>query len=623
MLIALAERQQDWSKTERFLQELQKLAGDTVEQRLAQSRYFAQRGGPKAIDGLQKLAENVDRFTDAQRMELWRGLASAAAQVDDPRHAKEFFQRIAAKDPNSVSVRYQLLMLALVTRKDADVQQALREVERVAGQDAYWHYAQALRLSWIAEGEKKSKAVAEEALNDALKHLSEAHDSYPSWSSVLTLTARINDLQHKTDWALKNFLEAVELGEHDPQAIRRTLQLLFDKQRYADADRLLRELERQQLPFADVTQVSAEVAVHQGEFRRALDIARKAAAAGPKDYQEHLWLGQILGVVGHQAKAAGQTKPAEELLAEAEQALRRAVEIEPKVVGTWIALVQFFVADEAKDKAEKVIDEVSQKIPAKQAPLAIAQCYEAMQNFDAAQKKYEVALAAAPQDPLIVRTVADFYCRTHKSALAEVQLNRIIDGKVPVPDADMFWARRELAVIVANRGGYHNFQKARELIDKNLAAAESSVLDQRVRAVINVSDPVHARHKEGIRMLETLVQDQTATAEDRYQLAQMYLAAGNWIQASIQFRDLVGSYSSEPRYLTAYVFVLLEHGEIINAELYLNRLEKISPDGIGTVVLQARMMMAKNEPNKAFELLKGFVDRPNADPPERNVRACA
>ncbi len=431
---------------------------------------------------------------------------------------------------------------------------------------------------------------------------------------------RLYQVQGKTDWALKNYLDAVELGEHDPQIIRQTLRLLFDKQRYFDADRLLRQLQRQQLPFSpDMTRVSAELAVQQGDFQRALEIARKAAG-GTKDYQDHLWLGQILSVIGRQAKAAGQTKPANDLLAEAEKALRRAVELEPKISATWIALVQFFSASEAKDQAEKVIAEVSQKIPAKQVPLALAQCYEAMQDFAAAQKKYEVALAADPQDAVVVRAAADFYCRTRKSALAEVQLNRIIEGKVRSPEADVFWARRELALIVANRGGYQNFQRARELIDKNLAAAEASVLDRRARAIIDVSDPVRSRRKEGIHMLETMVQDQIATSEDRYELAQMYLAAGNWIQASIQFRNLVASYSNEPRYLAAYVLVLLDHGEIINAELYLDRLETLSPDHIGTAVLQARMAMAKNDPNKAFALLKAFVDKPNAQPPDRNDR---
>ena len=89
-----------------------------------------------------------------------------------------------------------------------------------------------------------------------------------------------------------------------------------------------------------------------------------------------------------------------------------------------------------------------------------------------------------------MRAAADFYCRTRKASLAEVQLNRILDGKLGSPEADIFWARRELALIVADRGGYQNFQRARESIDKNLAAAEVSIMDCRARAVIDISDPL-------------------------------------------------------------------------------------------------------------------------------------
>jgi len=68
---------------------------------------------------------------------------------------------------------------------------------------------------------------------------------------------RVYQTQSKTDWALKNYLDAVELGETDPLIIRQTLRLLFEKQRYADADRLLRQLQRQQLPFSPDMTASA------------------------------------------------------------------------------------------------------------------------------------------------------------------------------------------------------------------------------------------------------------------------------------------------------------------------------------------------------------------------------
>ena len=66
---------------------------------------------------------------------------------------------------------------------------------------------------------------------------------------------------------------------------------------------------------------------------------------------------------------------------------------------------------------------------------------------------------------------------------AEALLRRIVDGKVKAGDADMIWARRQLAVIFSARGGYRNMQKARDLIEQNLAAAEASVADRRVKAM--------------------------------------------------------------------------------------------------------------------------------------------
>ncbi len=146
-LIDLAESQRDWAKTEQLLVESQKALGDSVEQRLFQAQYLVQRGDAKVVDRLQKWAENVDRFSDAERVQLWSGLAAAATLANNPQYAKQLLQRIAEKDPDNIQVRYQLLEQALRGNNDADLEQALKEVERVAGQDAYWHYGQARRLA--------------------------------------------------------------------------------------------------------------------------------------------------------------------------------------------------------------------------------------------------------------------------------------------------------------------------------------------------------------------------------------------------------------------------------------------------------------------------------------------
>ena len=120
--------------------------------------------------------------------------------------------------------------------------------------------------------------------------------------------------------------------------------------------------------------------------------------------------------------------------------------------------------------------------------------------------------------------------------------------------------------------------------------------------------------------LETLLEDKSATPEDLFQLAQMYRSAGAWPQASTLFRKLMGSSGTEPRYLSVYITALMEHNEVSNAEAYLDRLESAIPNHITAVGLRAELLVAKDEPDKALDLLKAFVDNRDARPPERNVR---
>jgi len=623
VMASLAERRQDWKKAEEIIAEAEKSAGDAVEVRLARAQHFVRRHGRKAGPQLRQLLDNVDHFSDAQKTQLWSGLLNAAVQADDAELAKQLCRSVAEKDPNNVQVRYMLFEQCLRSNDQQGMEQALTEIQRVAGQGAYWLYGTAVLLSLQAETLKNENRQEEafQALNQALRHLNQARELRQSWSRIPLLVAGIYDQAGKTELALKEYLEAIEMGERNPNAIRRAIQLLFQKQRYADADQLLRQLERQQIPFSsDLSRASAEIALRQGEFDRALEMAEQAALAQSKNHQEQVWLGQVLGIVGRRAKLEGKAKEADELLAKAEAALRRAVEIEPNIAATWVALIQFYSANNEQEKAEKVIEEAAKKIPEKQAPLALAQCCEAMKKTEAAQEKYEAALADAPQDPFVVRSVADFYCRTGKPLPAEALLRRIIDGKVKTEQPDVIWARRQLAIIYAARGGYQNLQKARQLIEDNLAAAESSVLDRRVKASLDAADPSRSRRDDAIAVLETMLQDQSATPEDRLELARMYLATGAWGKASTQLRGLVAAHPNEARYLATYISALLDHGETSNAEAYLARLEQSHPNHIIAVSLRAEVLVAKNDPDRAFELLVGFIDNDKAQPAERNLR---
>ena len=70
-------------EVEKVLGESQKALGDSAMQRIIQANYLALRYGKEAKDRLRKLAENSEKFSDAERLQLWAGLLEPAAQVGD------------------------------------------------------------------------------------------------------------------------------------------------------------------------------------------------------------------------------------------------------------------------------------------------------------------------------------------------------------------------------------------------------------------------------------------------------------------------------------------------------------------------------------------------------------
>jgi tetratricopeptide (TPR) repeat protein len=116
-------------------------------------------------------------------------------------------------------------------------------------------------------------------------------------------------------------------------------------------------------------------------------------------------------------------------------------------------------------------------------------------------------------------------------------------------------------------------------------------------------------------MLEDMVKSgELNTPDDRFDLAQLYLAQGEWLKYCQQMRRVLAADPPKPRHMAAYVRALLQHNESAEAELWLVRLEKASPDQLLTVGLRADVLARNNRFSQAVETLMGFPDRPNAMP---------
>jgi tetratricopeptide (TPR) repeat protein len=637
-MVNMASLQKNWNQAEKILADYEKQLGDTADLRLARCEYLLQRYDAKAGEHLVKLGENIDAFSEPDKVRLWNGLLNAARRSGDTKLTKQYVDLLAQKDVNNLDVHFLRLEQAANNQDLAALEEALKDVKKVEKEGPLWLFGQA-RLLAVRAAKEKNPAL----LDEALQNLIQARELRSTWSRIPLFMGTIYDQQNKPEQALKCYTDAIELGERNPAAARRAVAILVQKQRYKDADNLLKQLERQQLPFTpELTRLWVQLLFQQGEFDMAVAKARQVVTEKSDDYKEQIWLGQILGVAARRAKAQKNDKEFASLSAEAEKSLRRAVELKSDAPEAWVPLVEFLSSMDKGSAAEEVIDKARSKIPADKAPIALGQCYEAVEKNDLAMEQYKLALAAKPNDPDIIRNVADFYQRIGKTVEAEALLRLIVDGKVKAEDANLFWARRQLALLTAAKGGLLNMEAARKLIQQNLAATANSPEELRIIVKFDIADPRKSAKDEAIDILNKMMDGQQATPEDRFNLAVLYLAtekqmqahpsaesnadAGNkkdvsaWVKASKILRDLIVSQESEPRYLAIYVNALLEHGDVSSAELYMNQLIKNFSNTAATIVLRSQILVRKNQFDEALELMKSFVDMKNAVPPDRSKR---
>ena len=538
----LAERREEWDKAEKLLDEAQQRLGDRVGLRIAHAQNLVRRHGADAAARVKQLAEKTDKFPLAEQLQLWSGLVGWSLQAGDDAQARRLSELVAEKDPSNLRNHFLRFELALRAQDAARLEGILADIEKIAGKSPMWYYGQAVRLSLTAKGKDEASTAA---LNQALRFLAQARAGRQAWSRLALMEAGIYDQLGKPDPALEHYQEAIRLGERNPEAIRRAVEILSSRQKFAEADRLMRTLEERQLPLnPELEKMSVELSLRQNDFDRASVLLSKAKSKGlySKNWKDQLWLAQVQAILGRRARREGRGAQADASFVEAEKAFRRALDLNDKAVEIWVSFVQFFASIDQIAKAKEVVGEASGKIPAKEAPANLAQCYEVLRDAEQMQKKdadaakdgerarqkYEAALAAAPDNPQIMRRVADFYLRSRQFTSAEPLLRQLLAGKGNPPADEVAWARRSLAMTLASYGGYANLQAGLKMIDENLAAGAPSPQDLRIRASFLANDPTPSKRLEAIEAMETLLQRaELISADDRFGLAKLYLAVDN------------------------------------------------------------------------------------------------
>jgi cellulose synthase operon protein C len=615
-LIQLAQQQPSHRAIE-LLDAAEKKFGDSAWIRLARAARLLKpvghssavgEPGRTALAAVIALGNDTARFSAADRLQLHRGLAMCLWEAGELEPARKQAELACADDGSNLEARLLLFDLADHSNDTSAMQSALDEIHAIQGESAEWHYGKAGLQAVLAQ-RAQGKEERQSCLDRAFAHLFAAQAQRPQWGRVPLLRARLYDQLGQVDQAGDNYRMAVDAGETDNDAVRRAFQFLYSRQRFAEADAMLRHLEQRQAAFVpdEMGRLASEVSMRMENADRALAIARRVAAQS-NDWADHAWLGQVAAWLGVQAEVDRKPDEVKEYFAEAEKAFRRSVEISPHTPDAWIGLIRFLALTGQKEQAAAILDKAVKKIPAAAAASALGTCYEILGRGDEAAAQYQRLLVGGSHDPRILRQVTDFCLRSNRPGEAAHHLQTILGKEVSASPQDLVWARRTLAGILRSTGRYEDLLKAVELIGQNLAGGAGPE-DLEANALLHAVFPQRSKRRQAIDELEKVVALQTTDIADaRFALASLYLREKDWPHCQKHMQALLSRHGNKRKYVATYVALLLKHDELPEAELWLERLDELSPGDPMNLELRVELLVRRRQVDLAIQLLRAAAN---------------
>ena len=616
-LVNLAEQQHDWSEAKRLISAAEAETGDSPQLRLLKARNYALRYGKESLPQIKELLENTESFSPAQKQWLWQHFAKLAYDLHDYQTANELCKRVIEAEDDNLEVYRLLLQIGMAQKDIALIKSTLNAIEKIEGApSAYWRFGEAMRLMLLVEqgGSKK-------LLQRALDQLDIASRLDPHWGQISLLAGMIHEEMGNDDAAIDSYLLAIDQGAIQVSAIHRAAQLLIKNNRLRDADRMFRTLaERKPALEEEISREKRTVKSKLGEFESAIAPAKKIAESSGS-YQDYIWLGQLCNVVSQEKRAQGKNDDADELLKQAEGAFRQAILMKSDATDPWVTLIQFYAQNKMNAKAEEAIDRAKMNLPETIAAATLAQCYEILNQPKKAAAQYRAALNMAPGSATVAENVANYYYRTNRIADAKAQLMRIIERKVDASKQQVMQARRRLALILSEQGDQQSRNEAMQWIEKNLAEAPKSSMDQYLKAVIMANDLSGKHNQEAIASLEKLLASQSSQhPQIQFALAQLYLADGNWPAFKTRMEKLLRNHRDVPQYVATYAVELLERKDFPDSELMAAQLVKIAPDDVRTVAIRSELSFMQKQYKRTRQVLFDYLNASNGKVAEKQRR---
>ena len=593
-IATLALRDNDEAKAREVIAGAPKDVADSASLLLLEAQLAARQPADEATRQFDALESRTASLPPAEAARVLSALASARLGVGQPEAAERLWKQALEKLPDDLRLRWALFELAR-ERGDLDGMRGYAaDIAKAAGETSpQARVAKAAALvQGVREAQKKKFARDETilelaaseraAVDEARNLLIEAENDRPGWAQVQLLFADIAGLRGDLPAAIDHLQRASRMGPPNPAIIRQLVGLLYASNRFDEAQQAIARLGPEGL--GGFERITAEMELRSGNIDEAVTLAEQSVSSDSKNAGELLWLGQLLSRSGKGERA--------------EEVLERAVEQGPRLSEAWMALFTHQLAGGKRRIAERTLERAAEALEEPSRQLVQAQGYEMLGRLDDAEQSYRDAIAAAPDDLTASRGLAAFLVRRGRVNPARDVLRGIIDAKdeTPTGKAAKIWARRSLAQLTADVGGYKALEQALTILEGNKGTdGKLGPEDIALQVTLLAVRPEPASWRRAITLLETLGRSQPLSSTQRLQLAQLREKAGRWGECRDEMLTLVASPNAPPAVLGLLVEQLIEHGELSSATTWFGKLQAAAPDSPATLALEAKLAMAGND----------------------------
>ncbi len=350
-----------------------------------------------------------------------------------------------------------------------------------------------------------------QSLAQAERLLSEVRQLRPDWSRAVLLQAQLDESKGKAADALAGYWKAFHLGERQLDLVQRLVRLLLAQGEEKKADEVLSRYQQTAALPPDLARLAAELALKLRFDDRAIALARQAVGDNPKTVRDLIWLGRFLD-------RASQPREAEKWL---HKAIQETQELDPEA---WTALVEVLGHNDRTVEVGDALARMKKVLPQESRDLALADALQALGRMEEANQHYKNAVLLQPSSSIVLRRAIDFSMRLDKPSLAERLLRQLLALHGAV-DEDRPWARRQLALILAFRGGDENQKMSEALLEMNRQDGEKSLSERRARALVKANRP--EQRQEALVQLQATVKVSPLTPDEHYRLVRIHESAGD------------------------------------------------------------------------------------------------